>query len=336
MIDYLPLRDRQSAQSFRHMTFAAYYATLDFEPTSPPPLVVGARAGGLPAGLALARRRAGDVTAELLSVFVAPDRRGQGIAAALVRAVEAECAREQVPALTAKYMGGLATSAAVEHILAKGGWSQPCKRTTVLTFPLEKVRAQAGFERSSRPPRGFDILPWTRLAAAERTEIRVSNARLPWIEADLVPFDHEADLDTEVSVALRSGGAVVGWCIGHRSADAWRVSCAFVREDARRAGAMLPLVREALERASRAGYENGMVTAPVWHAWLHEFAHHWIAPLSTIVRETFGVYKLLIDDPALEQALALRTAHAYRPDPYRATTPAGVSTPMSFPATGIQ
>lgn len=336
MIDYFPLRDRQSAQMFRHMTFAAYNATLDFEPSSPPPLVVGASAGGHPVGMALAKRRAGDVAAELLSVFVAPDWRGQGIAAGLLHRIEAECAREKVPALTAKYMGGLAASPVIEHILAKGGWSQPRKRTTVLTFPLDRVREQPGFESKARTPRGFEILPWTRLAAAERVEIRVSNARQAWIEPDLVPFDHEADLDTDASVALRSGGAVLGWCIGHRTADTLRVSCAFMREDARRAGGMLALVREAIERAARAGCEKGMVTAPVWHEWLREFAQHWIAPLATTASETFGVYKLLVDDPALEQALAQRVVHGYRPDPYRGTSPAGTATPGLFPATSIQ
>jgi hypothetical protein len=40
------------------MTFAAHHALLDFEPSSPPPLVVGAR-GGLPVGLVLTKRRAG-------------------------------------------------------------------------------------------------------------------------------------------------------------------------------------------------------------------------------------------------------------------------------------
>jgi len=58
VIDYVPLRDRHSAQTFRHMTFAAHHALLDFEPSSPPPLVVGAR-GGLPVGLVLTKRRAG-------------------------------------------------------------------------------------------------------------------------------------------------------------------------------------------------------------------------------------------------------------------------------------
>lgn len=242
-------------------------------------------AAGNPAGLALGRIAADADTAELLSIYVVPARRGAGLAGRLLEAFSARCRAQGAREVGATYMTGQASTPAVEALLARAGWSPPEPRMLVLEATLASI-ARAPWIRRLPLPAGMRIVPWLELTAARRQALVDAQARTAWIPADLIPFDHEADCEPLTSLALLDADAVVGWTIHHRIESILRYTCAYVHPRLQRRCRILLLYNEAVARMPQAGFDTGMWTVPVWHPGHAAFARRWMAPYATRFAET--------------------------------------------------
>jgi GNAT superfamily N-acetyltransferase len=292
MIDYLTLRDA-AADPFRHMTFPAYRAVLDFDPVRPAPVLVGAMADGAAIGLALAAIASRGTDSELLSMYVEPNYRNRGVAAALVEKTCDELNARGVETVRATYMTGQPVTAAVERVFTKTGWSAPQTRMLVVRFTLESAAGAPWIGRFRKLPAGYDIVPWVGLTADERLRLRESQEHDHWIAEDLIPFDFEPGIEPVTSLALRYRGEVVGWCLNHIVGDVLRFTCSFMRRDLARLGRVLLLYCEAVARMPRIGLAAGMWTIPVRHASYVRFAQRRMQPYSVFFGETRGIVKSL-------------------------------------------
>jgi GNAT superfamily N-acetyltransferase len=299
---------REPVPGLEAMTFPVYQQLLALAPSTRhpeqgdeqpvQPLAVVARCAGEPVGLALGEvpLAEGDPP-ELLSVFVAPDWRGLGLATALVARLEAAVAGRGFRALTTVYTAGRPSIAAVEAILAARGWTPPEARTVTVRFDPAAFLATELFEPRRIAALGarLELFPWRDLTEGERERIRASHESSPWITPALAPWRFEkAGFDAVSSVGARYRGEVVGWVINHRVApDYVRFTCSFMRKDISRRGRIVPLYEAALRALAREGCRRSSFVTPVCYPNMIRFIERWIAPIAEFVGETRGSRKEL-------------------------------------------
>jgi hypothetical protein len=257
------------------------------------PIAVTARTLEGPGGLVLARlSETGEPTAELLSVLVGTALRNQGLATALLSALDAELVRRKVTTLTAVYMTGSPSIPALERVLAKCGFSPPECRKIVVKFTPEEASRTEWYRKAKLPP-GSSIFPWTELSDADRDHLKQSQAERAWIHPELEPWRCDQHFDTVSSVGLRKSGEVVGWVINHRvRPDLVAFTTSFVRYDLQRRGAIFPLYVASLERLRGTGVMCSLVTSSQFES-MRQFVLRRCAPFVTFCGETRGVSKRL-------------------------------------------
>lgn len=306
---------------WREMTFPAYRHLLDLEPSvrhpeqGDPhriqPVAVGLKLDARPVGLGLAEISLdGTGRAELLSIFVAPDLRSRGLGRALVSACEQLLAAMGARELQAVWTAGKASSEAVERILARLGWTPPVIRTVtvrfqparMLTLPILSDRYLQALDR------GFSIDSWESVSPEELGALRASNETAPWVTPGLEPWSYRGgqDFDPATSVVARKQGRIVGWVLNQPiDARRLRFAVSFLERRWSRRGGILPLYRESLERAVRAGYELCLFVTPARYPSMIRFIGKWISRRSEFVGETRSARKLLAGvEPASAQGLA--------------------------------
>ena len=312
-MDVVDLRSPSPADASRllGLTFPAYRHMLALQPTYRhpglteqtvvQPVAVAAWSEQEPAGLALAEvpREHLEVPPELLSLYVAPPFRGQGIATRLVEELEREVAERGFGRLTTVYMTGKPGSAAVERILEKRGWEPPQTRSVTTRFTLDEAERTPWFGRVQPHEADFQIFSWTELTGDERAELRRSHEASPWIAEGLEPWRHESyGFEPVSSVGARYRGTVVGWVINHVvDAHTVRFTCSFMRADLSRRGRILPLYTESLRRLRHTPYNTAMFITPMAFKEMVDFVRRRCAPWGSFFGETRGAAKILIPDP---------------------------------------
>ncbi len=289
-----PLDDEWAA-----MTFPAYRPLLlALGPAGAgTPAARVARDGSRPAGLVLAQPDADDPTsAELLSMFVAADLRGRGIATSLLAGLEADLARRGFGRIAGVYMSGKSHVAALERIFCKRGFEPPVRRRVAVQF-LPEEPARARWYQKARMPGGSEIFAWTELTAAELEGLKRSQAERGWIPPALEPWSCDQNIDTVSSVGMRKDGDVVGWVINHRMRpDLVAFTISHMRPDLARRGAIFPLYVAALQRLQGTGVLCSFVTDSNF-ASMQQFVLKHVAPYVRYCGETLGVSKALGQAP---------------------------------------
>lgn len=293
------------AVGFASMTFPAYRHLLSLEPAptllgepaSRPvqPLALGGWIDGQRAAFALAGLpvdEAGDP--ELLSLYVAPSFRSQGVGRATLAALEGELAGRGFTLVTTVFTANAPGSAAFARVLAARQWSPPQPRTLLMRFTLPEAERFPWFDRY--PVReGCTIFPWRELTAQERQQLIDSQRQRHWIAEDLVPWRwDEPVFEPITSVGMRSPEGVVGWVINHALDDTTlRFTCSYIRKDYGRRGRILPLYSASIKRMRETSFTSCSFIAPLHHATMAAFVRRWMAPWAGTVRETLGSAKQL-------------------------------------------
>jgi GNAT superfamily N-acetyltransferase len=287
-----PLGDEWTAMTFPvHRQLLPLLGSEDPGANGVWPIACIARVGDRPAGLAMAQMpTAAEPAAEILSVFVAPDLRGQGIATALVQGLEEALANRSAPRILGVYMTSLPSIPALERIFVKRGFTQPVRRTIVVRATPEEASTTLWYRRA-RMPADSTIFPWTELTPDERETLQRTQAESGWIHPDLEPWRFDKGFDPQSSVGMRRDGEVVGWVINHRIApNMVRFTVSFIRADLARRGGIFPLYVASLERLRGTGATCTFVTASQFES-MTNFVLKRCAPFVSFVGETRGVTK---------------------------------------------
>ena len=247
-------------------------------------------------GLALAELpvRDGDGPPELLSLFVAPERRRESIGTRLVAVMEDLLRSRGASSVETVYMTGKPSIAAVERILAARGWEPPVLRSISVRLTKAEAFSFPWYGRMRLPP-GAEIFSWTDLTGGERRQLQQSNERAPWIPNGLQPWRHDQlDFDPVTSVGLRYRGEVVGWMINHLiDAQTVRVSCSFMRKDLSRRARSVLLYSEAIRRLGETACELCTFITPTTYPEMVEFLRRHCSPYVSFSGETRGSRKSL-------------------------------------------
>jgi|CXWL01.1.fsa_nt_gi GNAT superfamily N-acetyltransferase len=311
MIDVVRLQGSE-AMALGAMTFPVYRHLLALEPAprhpeqgDPKPVqpcALVAIGDGEPLGLLLAELPlVGDEPAEVLSVFVRPEHRRQGVATALLAGAGREVAAAGFRRLDAVYTADRPNSAAIEGLLARGGWASPKARTVTVRFAPERFLTSELFNerRLAALDPGLEIVPWATFSETEKAALRELNERQPWITPQLEfwRFDF-AGFDAATSVGARYKGRVVGWVITHRvSPEIVRYTCSFMHKGLSRRGRIVPLYHRSLRLAVGSCRLCTSVT-PVIYPNMLRFIDRWMKPIAELVAETRGSQLRLIPPAA--------------------------------------
>jgi GNAT superfamily N-acetyltransferase len=252
-------------------------------------------AAGKPIGLVLGAEASGEDgarRAQLLSIYVEPASRRNGIAAGLLAAFTDLCRGRGCAEISATYMSGQPTTAGLERLLASAEWTQPETRMLVVRSSRDACLA-APWMRDFPVPEGMEIVRWLDLTEADRAEIAESQFRGPWIPPDLYPFDHESNCEPVTSLALKHNGQVVGWTINHAIGGILRFTCAYVHPRLHKMARILLLYNAAAVRMPEAGFNAWICAVPVRHRGHETFARRYFAPYATRFDETRGTKRVL-------------------------------------------
>jgi GNAT superfamily N-acetyltransferase len=261
LIEVVPLAASETAP-YAAFTFPALGSLLDAE-REVRPVMLGARSGddavGLSFGLAAPNRQF-----ELLSLYVAPFWRGQGIGARLLAELEQQY-RAEGCVLGAHFFTVSEQNPGFARFLIRHGWSSPMIRQLVCQTTIETILASP-LRAFGRLPRGYRIVGWGEVTPEQKAAIRERRVRQPgWYPEQLDPFRNEQHCLMETSIALLYGDAVVGWLFSHALDEhTLRLTCSFVAKELHRVGRVLHLWWEAgVRQDARTTLKRTIWTVPV-------------------------------------------------------------------------
>jgi GNAT superfamily N-acetyltransferase len=297
------LRPETVVPKLHEMTFPSYRKFLTLEPgvrhpeqgdkRVVQPVALVAWQGELPVGMILAERPVeAAAKAEILSIFVAADRRNTGVATGLVRRLEEHLRANGVITLSAVYMTGTAGIPAIERVFEKAGWLPPETRAISVRFTPDEALRTPWFGRVSLPE-GFEVFPWTDLKDAEKVELVRSHEASPWIAKGLEPWRHDFyGFDPVSSIGLRWKGKVVGWVINHQMGPGnVRFTCSFMHPELSKRGRIFPLYTASLLRLREVGCRICTLVTPMYYKEMAMFLRRRCIPWVQQVSESRGVSK---------------------------------------------
>jgi GNAT superfamily N-acetyltransferase len=220
-------------------------------------LAVSAMVSGTMVAMAVAERHP-DGSASLCSLLVQAPLRRQGIGTRLVAHLQQFLALQGAHRLSVRFTGNAATSASLEPLLARLGWSAPVTHFVLLQGSADKLGTAPWHQRFALSA-SYTLFPWPQANAADRAAAHMLGAA-----PELLPPVSDAGIESAVSLGLRHQGQLVGWLIAHRmDATTVRYSCLYVAPGHRSRGQGPALIAEGLQRQQRAGIARAKTAVDV-------------------------------------------------------------------------
>jgi GNAT superfamily N-acetyltransferase len=278
--------DRYGGLDCLHYTYPRYRTMLmNASPAGPIVAVkglIGGKIGGLVLGVVDAERSA----AEILSLYVASEFRGRGLARRLMEHIERGLRAHAVNQISLGYLEKQSNAIAMQRILSALGWEAPQPQRLVCCAD-RRIFTAKWMMRPPRLPDGFELFPWDELRTDEREALRASQASDQWIAPLADPFRCDGTLGFN-SVGMRHGGAVVGWLVTHYfDNETLSYSCSYIRPDLQPRGYMIALYAEAIRRQAVRGLEFSKArwVVPYVFPTMIRFVRRWVEPYAILVED---------------------------------------------------
>lgn len=294
MYDVKTLTTPREAKSYEKLTYALYRPYLRQLRRCRNIIALGLHNDGTPVGLAIAYLDASDECAELLSLFIHPAHRNQGLGKTLMMCVENLLMRAGYKRLNLVYIPN-ATSQALESILIQRRWSPPYPRMLIAMSTVERLAHLPWLGARHRLRQSCELFPWTDLSRYDKRNILQRQCQDPWYPPILDPFKEPESLETLNSLGLRYKDEVAGWMITHRiKADTIRYTSLFVREDLQQLGYAIPLLATAIsQQIDDRQVLNTSFAVEVDNSAMQRFVYRRLAPYMTSLRYSMGTSKQL-------------------------------------------
>ncbi|WP_082172257.1 TIGR03032 family protein [Limnoraphis robusta] len=180
--------------------------------------------------------------AEVISLFVLPSHRQQGIGTGLIENLEIGLRSLGCQQLKLLYKSTSTTTLALEPLLLRQNWQPPQVNFLLGKTTTQKV-SQAPWLGKYPLPNKFTIFPWSELTDADEKQVETLDYPTP-----LSPFSN-TPAEPINSLGLRYDSQLVGWMVTHRVAsDAIRYSTMFVDKRFQRLGRGISLLSESILR----------------------------------------------------------------------------------------
>ena len=267
------------------------------------------RSGGVPEmdrplglGLGILHHATGNCNGELLSLYVVPSFRGQGIGTRLLASLEESMKARGCLSMETVYMTSIPSLAAFEALLQTRGWSQPVRRMRIFRTNTWRLREASWMPMFQSLPIGFKIVRWDSVGEFLREDLKQSlrepSCRIP---KDVNPFFYEGlgidgcPPEPEFSFGCLHQGRIVGWHLTHRPAQGQlRFSCSYVRLEVQDQIPLLALWNHTFRRLMDEKPTEVSWAVAGHHEGMEKFTHRLLGPFLTSNVETRGARKPLL------------------------------------------
>lgn len=264
-------------------------------------IAIGVTAGKKPIGLILARcflEDNGHIEGQILSWFVIPEYRSQGIGTQLLVRMESELQDRGAQKIELNYLSH-PNNFKFEQILSKQNWLNPKLTALVCYASTAKVEQTKDFHLidyldrlSSQLSKDYVIFPWGDLTSQQRQLIEKKMEIDPLIRR-FNPFLEEDKLETLNSLGLRYQNHVLGWIITHRIAsDTIRYTQMFVHPETQILSQSILLLAKAIQLQVQAKEATkGTFRVDIDNTAMVNFVYCRLAPYLENIRKSFQVSK---------------------------------------------
>lgn len=256
-------------------------------------LGLSAMADGAMVGLAVAERLP-DGSARVLSLKVEEAWRRQGIGMGLLRHLLLFLAKEEIHRVSVRYKATALTSAALEPVLLRLGWSAPHTDFALLEGTAEVLAAAPWADRHPLSP-PYRLQPWLELASAPDAGPQLQRlAQQLGAPPELLPPLEPHGIEPGVSLALLHDEALVGWVIAHRvTPTTLRYSSLFVAETHRGRARGPALLAEAFRRQQQQAIPEARAAIASANTAMLRFLRRHLAPYLSAVGASRSSERLL-------------------------------------------
>ena len=207
-------------------------------------LGISASHNGTLVGLALAECGA-EGTARLISLFVSPPHRRQGIGSRLIAHLCTFLNKQELTSLSVSYQAPHQQLSPMDRLLPRLGWSTP-EQTFLLLEGEAKQLSLIPWPERFPLTESYQLVPWNAGYTEAASQLQAGS--------DLRGALESSQLINEASTALLHNGKVVGWVLVDRtSANSTRISSLFVEPGHRARGRALTLLVHAFRKQHAAG-----------------------------------------------------------------------------------
>lgn len=220
-----------------------------------PILAVSVRKNNNIVGLCISEFDLGQSHSEIISFYLEPEYRNQGIGKELLNKTEQILSQKGYEEVRTYFWSSWESFEATKHILETEGWSEPEKLMHVFRTDIARVM-NIPWRENVVLPDGYEIVPWTWISPDEKKEIRDEQEFMPYFPDSLSPFYHEEKIAYHPSLALKYKDRVVGWLITYwNTPTTLEYNNIFIRKEYR-LGMRTPL--EMIRVASMRQVEQGV------------------------------------------------------------------------------
>jgi len=263
-----------NALDYNHLTYPNLQKRWQTQPPQGELTGLSASLDGAIVGFAISERL-NPQQAEIISLFVLPEYRSQGIGTRLLAYLERELAQQGCVEIILSYSTSTLTNVALEPLLQKLHWQPPQINLVLGKTATEKIAPAPWLNKYPLPP-AFEVFPW----------LDAGLSLPPSVEAHrLEPLN---------SLGLRYRGEVIGWVLTHRVApDTIRYTTVSIAEAFEKRGRGVSLLAEAIRRQVDSGvpYLTGSVSYR--YPRLLQFVERHLTPYLTGVGEVRQTSKLI-------------------------------------------
>jgi GNAT superfamily N-acetyltransferase len=245
MYDYIVL-DNSKASAYKHLTdfwFQEYLERLSSPNATA--IAIGVVLKEQPVGLILAGYRKGQHRANILSLFISPKHRRQGLGTALLIQIEEILQVQGCQQIDFMYNLNLTTSV-LERMLDRQGWSTGFPYSLQCMTNIE-ILGQAPFLNRYTLPQKYTIFDWTELTDREKNTIQRRERGLNYPD-ELSPFQ-EGRILAPASIGVRDRDGVVGWSIVEQATSNCVIyNSLFVKPEVRSIGLGIHVLAASINR----------------------------------------------------------------------------------------
>jgi GNAT superfamily N-acetyltransferase len=253
---------------------------------------------GVPVGLILAALDEEKSVATIQSLAVSKTHRQQGIATALLSALEEQLRRQKAKSIHAVYTTAMESHPILSKLQQKQGWPEPKPRNYFCRGSVQHVHDNAAWMKRIRCPSRFELFSWEDLSGSERESIE-ADVLQGVVPKDLSPFQEEETLEPMTSVGIRADGRVVGWQTNHSlpgEPGVLRYSYTYAYPEFQKTGRAFILIKEAIKRNMDHKLDEfpRFVSSVAYHRepMLRFYERH-LTPVSEKSYSSYGVSKVL-------------------------------------------
>lgn len=203
---------------------------------------------GEPKGLIAALIYPHSKEAHIVSFFVSPPFRRQGIGEKLMQKLLEILKASSISLFELKYNGWEEGAIPLEKILKKSGWQSPQVLTERYFFDQHSFHPAWFFSPYPLLPKDFSLFRWEDVLESDIEMAKTLERSVPAV-AQYSPFDENLPPEKLNSVGLRHLGKLVGWMISHRvEPKTIRYSAFYILQEHRGRGVAIALLKEAIRR----------------------------------------------------------------------------------------